>query len=182
MATLDATAGGPTSNSYCDVTYATDYLTTSRLNFSAWTGATLVTQSAALMWATRMLDEIMTWKGIRYKLSFDSVGNPVQALRWPRSAVQDADGYWYPFNTIPDVVKQAAAGLAIALIEKNRILEPALLGQGFVDASGAGFAVKVDRSQILSLIPMHVLAKLQFVGSAQGLGVGGIVQATLIRS
>ena len=53
---LDATVGGSSANSYCTRAEGDTYHE-AHLYATAWTGATSGNKDAALVWATRMLDE-----------------------------------------------------------------------------------------------------------------------------
>ena len=72
---LDATAAGATSNTYITLADAELYYET-RLHVSDWDNANDADKGAALVWATRLLDEWMDWDGSNY--------DDDQALRWPR--------------------------------------------------------------------------------------------------
>ena len=70
---LVSTWGGSASNSYVAYTEAASFITTSIVDFAAWTNATTVQREAALIEATRDID-VLDFTGERYtsyqKLSF----------------------------------------------------------------------------------------------------------------
>lgn len=176
MPSIDTTVKGPTANAYCDQTFATDYLTTAVLNSDVWSASTTTSamKDAALMMATRFLDELLVWKG------YDTT--VTQALAWPRAFVRKLNAYgWYDQNSIPDIIMQATAELALALLQKNRVVEPDLIGQGFKSGGIAGMSIVVDHNEVLSLIPTSVMAKLQFVSTPRGIGIGHSGSIPMIR-
>lgn len=100
MATLDATVGGSSSNSYVTVAEADDYFT-SRLNSSAWDTAS---KDAALITAAYDLDDAFDWVGDR--------ASDTQFMEWPRLYVDDVDSTEIPWD-----VKRAQMELALAYVE-----------------------------------------------------------------
>lgn len=107
---LDATPGGPLSNSYTTVASATAFLTM-RLHTDAWTAASVEDQSTALMWATQLLDEQVRWAG---QPTF-----PDQALALPQTGLVDQWGRLVASDTIPLPVQQATALYALGLLEST---------------------------------------------------------------
>ncbi|GAF88181.1 unnamed protein product, partial [marine sediment metagenome] len=81
---LESGSASESSNSYCDLTLAEVYYE-ERLHKSTWTDASDDTKEVALIWATKLLDRQIDWYGARY--------SETQALRYPRTGVQDLDGY-----------------------------------------------------------------------------------------
>lgn len=108
MAILDATPGGPLSNAYTTVSQATAFLTM-RLDTDAWTEAAVPDQEAALMWATRLIDEQVQWYGIPTY--------PDQALALPQAGLVDQWGRVIASDVIPLAVQQATALYALGLLE-----------------------------------------------------------------
>jgi Putative DnaT-like ssDNA binding protein len=76
-------------------------------NPTAWTSALTPAKEQALKLATQYMDAVfkMRWKGIR-KLE-------TQALDWPRSGVNDRDGYWISQDIVPVPIKSACAEYAV---------------------------------------------------------------------
>lgn len=112
--TLIATAGAVNANSYATVAEADTYHD-AHLYGTEWTDAETANKIVALIWATRLLDELCDWDG--NKISRD------QALRWPRSDVWDRDDYEIDNTTIPQFLKNATAELARHLLIKDRLQE-----------------------------------------------------------
>lgn len=106
MPTVDATVGGASANSYALVADADTYFD-ERLHATAWTGATADDKARALIWATRMLDDL-DWLG--------SAAATTQALRWPRTGVYDRENDLISSSVIPDDIKEALYEQALQLI------------------------------------------------------------------
>jgi hypothetical protein len=125
MLVLDATVGGVNSNSYVTLAAATAFLQ-ERLHTDPWfaLGGIPAAQAAqaspwlmldgsdqriaALLSATRLLDEQVCWHGQPLTLT--------QALAWPMSGQVDHLGRNVPSTSIPVVVQRATAYYALALL------------------------------------------------------------------
>jgi hypothetical protein len=174
VATLNATVGSPAANSYLTRAEALEILTTRRLHSSAWMSVTPTQQDAALMWATRLIDQGFDWTG--------AVRTLEQSLRWPRAGMRDLDYRWVPYDTVPERLKDAVADLALALIQRDRTGDPELHGLGFSQARVANLSVTVDRSMVLRLIPKHIIDTLTIWGvPINPQGSGGMSSVPLER-
>lgn len=109
MATLDATVGGVSSNSYVDVSTSTALLG-ERLYTDAWLEADATAQAQALMWATDLLDSQVVWYG--------QPATMTQALAWPQTGQRDHLGRPLPVTVIPVAIQQATALYALSLLEQ----------------------------------------------------------------
>jgi hypothetical protein len=111
-ASITATVGGATSNSYLSIA-AADTLAETMLGTLAWTTATTDEKTRALITATRGLDTL-TWIGDRT--------TDTQALDWPRT---DAicDGIEYPDDELPEAIKYSTFDLANALLTTPTLLQ-----------------------------------------------------------
>ncbi len=151
---LDATVGGPNSNSYSTLTEANEYHE-AHLYATDWTGATDPKKEAALVWATRLLDELVDWYGYR------SEEPDVQALRWPRTGVMGRDGYYFDEDIIPQFLKDATAEFARNLLASNRLAEEETglksLGVGSINLS-------FDKEDRKNVIPPSVLSLVRPFG------------------
>jgi len=116
---VETGAGLLTSNSFISLDDA-DLYHEMRLHVETWTTASDDTKEAALMWATRLLNNLINWSG--YKATEG------QALRWPRYLVYDLDGYLIESTVIPDFLKSATAEYARNLIETDLTEENGLAG------------------------------------------------------
>lgn len=110
---IDSTPLSPTCNSYVDeseiAAYVSDRISDSAVK-TAWTGLTAELRATYLVNATRHLDSIATWIGLKYSRD--------QRLDWPRyDAV--VDGYYVDNVTFPTPVKEAACELALWLMTND---------------------------------------------------------------
>ena len=131
-------------------------LTSSLADDEAITRLTANQREASLIWATALLDQSMQWYGRQRELT--------QRLRWPRSGVVDLDNDFYDYDTIPELLTNGTAELALALLEKNRVKEPGILGLGLEAVSIGSIRLTASQSQREDLIPENVLGMLSPLG------------------
>lgn len=126
--TLIATAGGATSNAYCDAATADAYFL-GRAFSDAWTGYTTAQKEQALVFATSLLDR-ERWKGVKGSTPASGL---TQALAWPRrwapTPEYDADAdfiatdfidtslAFYSALTIPNPIVKATCELAFEILK-----------------------------------------------------------------
>jgi hypothetical protein len=162
--TLNATPGAADANSYATVDEADAYHE-ALLYATDWTAATTATKEAALVWATRLLDEQCAWRGTK------TINE--QALRWPRGGVYDVDGVGIDNEVIPPAVKGATAELARHLIKSDRLQVRDDARGGLHSVSAGPVSVTFDKVDRISLLPESVLSLLRpfATGSAGSLAV-----------
>lgn len=107
---LDATVGGPESNSFITVARATEIADYDIIERVDWYVADPDDRIRALVTATRQLDTL-PWVGLR--------ATTTQALSWPRT---DAiiNGRTIPSDEIPREVEEATYELALALLREAK--------------------------------------------------------------
>jgi hypothetical protein len=103
-ATIDATLGGASANSYVTLAGATAYFETVP-DSSSWTSKTTDQQTRAVISATRWID-VLSFYGARC--------SDTQALKWPREAYT-VDDIALSCTLIPEPIKTATYELARAL-------------------------------------------------------------------
>ena len=152
MPTIVATAGAANANSYATLTEAQAYHDV-HLYADTWNNAEDDNKIIALIWATRMLDEVCQWDGVKVQQS--------QSLRWPRSWVYDQDGYVFPNDSIPQWLKNVTAELARHLLSKDRLqaMEDAIAGLKSVQAGSV--SVEFDSMDRISALPISVQQMLE---------------------
>jgi hypothetical protein len=127
---LVTTSGAVNANGYCSLTEANTYFTT-RLHKTVWEDAEDDDKKAAIIWATRILDDAVQWKGFK--------ASETQALRWPREYVPERDyaslqasyydtdlydaGVFLDGDEIPTFLKNATAEFSMFLLSEDRTLE-----------------------------------------------------------
>ena len=132
---LVVTPGDASANSYCSRAVA-DLYHTNRLHASTWTNASEDTKDAALIMATRVLDQQFTWAGFRTYPG-------VQALEWPRTGLLNEEGdQALDPTTIPLRLQYATAEFARLLIDSDTTVSSGVAG-GAITKLKAG-SVQID--------------------------------------
>ncbi len=157
MPTVIITPGASNANSYCSRADGDAYHE-AHLYASAWTGATADQKDAALIWATRLLDEQVEWSG--YAASNE------QALRWPRYEVLDRDGrFYFPHDAIPTFLTYATAELARHLLAGDRTQERSI---GIQSVTADTVSVEFDKHDIKPIVPPSVFSLVRAYGEVIG--------------
>ncbi len=152
---VETGAGLSSATSYCSEDDADSYHE-NRLHSTVWTGASSDDKEAALVWATRLLDEQVVWNGFK-KTS-------AQALAWPRSYVYDREGYLVSSSIVPTAVKNATAELARYLISSDRTSETNADLAGFKSLKVGPLEMTLDKSSKLPTIPKSVWSMISVYG------------------
>lgn len=140
---FDFTIGGAAATSYLSKEDAKDYFKY-RLHSELW--GPFADKKAALMTATRLLDQWVRWYGIKTAES--------QSLDWPRYGVVDKDGYSVPDDIIPQAIKNAACEMAYAMLEDDLTVTNAMAGLKSIKVGS--LAIVADRFDRASTIPEAV--------------------------
>ena len=160
---LKATPGASDSNTYCTLAEAETYFET-RYHKSAWTAAIDANKNICLVWATRLLDEIIKWKGL------EAVEE--SALRWPRWGVWDPDGNEIDSTDIPNWLKIATAEFAFHLRGSDRTIETNRDLTGFksvqVDVIKLEMMPGSAANSAKPVLPPSVWSIVKFYGSIYG--------------
>lgn len=101
------------ANAYCTVTEADQYHV-DQGDPTTWSNAIQSAREDAIRQATQAIDLGFSWKGIRV--------NSTMSLRWPRWGVEDDDFYVVDSTSVPQRVKEAAAYLALKVINGDVLL------------------------------------------------------------
>lgn len=108
---LDADFTSPSFNCYVTVAEADSYMS-ERLHTEEWVAATTANKTAALIWASKMLDNMFTWTGQRVAVD--------QPMGFPRYGLYDKDGFWIESDVIPKQIKSATIEQAFLLLQDDR--------------------------------------------------------------
>jgi hypothetical protein len=142
------------TNSYCSLDDADTYHE-KRLFVTDWTGETDDdNKEAALMWATRLIDEKVEWSG------FVITGTP--ALGWPRSMVYDRNGHAFSQSEIPTWLADATAEFARELIAENRTAETNRDTIGFKKMKVGELALEMNSFAKKPVMPPAVWSIIKF--------------------
>jgi hypothetical protein len=150
--------GKSDANSYASVADGDAYHE-GHLYAAAWTGATTEAKEAALVMATRLIDSLFQFHGVK--------ATGAQALQWPREDCPDPDANadavgqrLVASNVVPKAVADAACETARALIVEDRTANP--LGEG-LKFTGLGEMQqsfdKTDRRPMLPRLAITMLGK-----------------------
>ncbi len=180
--TLIVETGEGLANSNTYASRATcDAFAESRLYSTAWTSATDANKDAALVQATRTIDQEIQFAGYR--------ANELQALQWPRAECPDPDappvggyggmvhprfssGQFVDSTIVPRAIVDACCELAIQMLAGDRTGDSQAEGVKRIDLAGAiEIEFKSGESAPL-LIPRDVLNTLAKYGSAIGASSG----------
>ena len=136
--TIVVTAGDASANCYCTRAVADTYHT-DRLHAATWTDADDVTKDAALIMATRVIDQQFAWAGVRT--------NPgTQRLEWPRDGLLNDEGDLALSSAeIPKRLQDATAEFARLLIDSDTTVTSGVAG-GAIKSLKAG-SVKIDYAE-----------------------------------
>ena len=177
---LDATPGGVLSNSYTTRSEADAYHE-AHFYAASWHTLNPGQKDIALVHATRLLDEQVSWYGSKTYRS--------QSLRWPRTGVEERDGsgdYYDPYygsytldsTTIPLWLKHATAEMARALVAEDRTADPAQLE--FTEMSAGSLSLSYATPQRKEVLPESVrvmVAPYGIVTTSTGIGIAKLVRA-----
>jgi hypothetical protein len=164
--------GLPDANAYADVADCDAYHD-GHLYATAWTGATDVQKTAALVMATRLIDGEYQFNGLR---SYST-----QALQWPRVNCPDPDKApipvltslllydpFVPFSIVPLAVVEATCEMARELLIADRTASPP--GEGLKSTTASGTATvydKTDTRPVISAVSQALLIKFGSLVSAK---------------
>lgn len=161
------------TNSYINVADADAYFA-ERLHSDAWTASDTSTKEAALIQATRLIDNIYDWYG--------ELADETQSLGWPRSGAYDCEGREIDATIIPDAIANATCELAINLIKNDVTATPTLLQGGFRRAKLGTMEIEVDSAMKLKTIDRNVKLAVGCLGEVRKVTAdAGASSGTTIR-
>jgi len=158
--TLIATPGSSSSNTYCTLASAGEFLEQNIHAYSTWSSATTANRNACLAWATRLLDDQMKWNGA--KSDPLGIGTEQQALKWPRENVYDDNGDEIDDDTIPKFLVRATAEYARYLLSSDRTADYDTYGYKYLKADVLEMEINtMDRKPVM---PLSVWEMIKFYG------------------
>ncbi len=116
MVTVESTPGSATANSYCSIAQADLYFSTG-FKKTAWTDAAADYKSMSLIEATRLLDTLVDWSGVK--------STTAQSLRFPRTLLPnpdyaaDAQTQYLSSTEIPAFLISATCELAYDVLKND---------------------------------------------------------------
>lgn len=157
--TLVDTPGAADANTYCDLADANTYHE-GRLYSDTWTNAADADKNAALVMATRLLDQWFEWYG--------AATSSDQALLWPRTGAYGPNGYLLASDAIPDRVREATAELARLLIDTDRTVDSDIETQGITRLQAGSVELEFSARAGAKVIPDSVLGFVGVLGRKRG--------------
>jgi hypothetical protein len=154
------------ANSYADVAEG-DAFHEAHLYATDWTAASVPTKTAALVFATRLIDAHYQFRGFK--------AHDTQALQWPREFARDDDALssrgigglsaseeYFANNAVPKVLRDATIETARELIKADRTEAPD--GEGLATMALTGTLSmtfdKRDRRPVIPHVAQAMLSKL----------------------
>jgi hypothetical protein len=152
VSTIVTTAGSASANAYCTLDFAKQYQMDRPVTSSAWDDATDADKSAAILWATKLLDAQWDWNG--------AVVTPtVQALLFPRSGLLHRNRLSVVLPTeIPIELQQANAEFARQLLEADRAADSDVETQGIRAIKAGSVALQFKDNVVAKVVPDAVVA------------------------
>jgi hypothetical protein len=154
------------ANSYADVAEG-DAFHEAHLYASDWTGASTANKTAALVFATRLIDSYYQFRGFK--------AHDTQALQWPRDYARDDDALrtrgvavlsqrdeYFASDALPKPLRDATIETARELLKANRADDPQ--GEGIYRMTLTGSLTltfdKNDRAPVIPHVAQAMLSKL----------------------
>lgn len=145
VSALVTTAGSATANAYVSILVADQYFL-DRPNGETWATYSSDQKTAAILWATKLMDSLWVWNG--YPV------DAVQALLWPRGGMLKRNGWEYvPLNIIPIELQQATAEYAGQLQATNRTADNAIETGGITSVQAGPVRVTFKDSVFAKVVP-----------------------------
>lgn len=170
MPTVISIVGDPTANSYVTVAEADSYFSDS-FGRSLWAQTSSGDREAAVITASRYLDQYMTWMGHR--------STSEQAMEWPRIDTFDKTGRPYPTNIVPGPVRFATFELAYYIVENGGL---SFAPQNIDRVKVGPVDVEFTKNSVDEGIPSFVENLVAHIGWSDVAGPGSARSVRLIRS
>ena len=147
--TIVTTAGSALANAYCDVTFADQFHLDRPTIGSTWAAQAIDQKTAAILWATLLLDRLWVWTGYPT--------DAVQALLWPRGAMLKRNGWEYvDIHIVPVEIQQATAEYARQLLVSDRTADSSVQTQGITHVRAGPVEVDFKDSVFAKAVPDSV--------------------------
>ena len=169
MPVVIATVGAPNANSYVTVAEATAYYD-ELLGKTAWASASVPNREAAVITASRSLDQYMKW-----------IGYPTtetQSMGFPRVGAFDRDNVAIDDDVIPVILKQATFELAYYALTKSGL---SFVNQTLDRVKVAVIDVKFTERSVDTGIPAFIEQMIEHLGSPLVPNKGDIRSVRLTR-
>jgi len=156
---LNTIAADPEANAYCSLEEA-EALMQGHPFSTRWDAATADMRRRALVLATRLLDDSMTWDGDPTTYE--------QKLQWPRMGCVTRTGDELADDSIPEAVREATVELARLVLVSDRSLDNEAQAAGLTSLSAAGISMSFKANAGSKPIPDAVARMLAHLGAVAG--------------
>jgi len=145
------------ATSYVSVSDADDIIATN-IHDTTWTALSTEDKQSTLIWASRLLDERVTWFGTKTV--------PTSGLRWPRTGTVDKDGVAIASNVVPEDVATATVELARTLTVEDPTV-PAD-SDGIAELGVDVIKIKFDTNYVNTTFPSRISHIISSIGLVSG--------------
>ena len=172
---LDPTPGSPTANAYVSLEVANQYHLDRPAVGATWETATDDQKTAAILWATKQLDNLWSWNGYPENVS--------QALAWPRKAITKRNGLsgYVPSTTIPIEIQYATAEYARQLLASDLLANSDIESLGILSLTAGPVSLSFRDSVRAKPVPDVVVSMIPYEWGTFRLRSGGFSK-DLIRA
>ncbi len=150
VATLVTTVGSASANAYCSLAFADQFQDNRPPVGTTWAIASDAEKSAAILWATQLIDALFDWDGVAV--------DDVQALLWPRYGLTRRNGYEQLSDEIPIELQNATAEYARQLLAEDRAGDSDIETQGITSIKAGSIALTFKNSVWAKTVPDVVIS------------------------
>jgi len=152
---LNSTVSSSSANSYCTLASCLPILESNIHIYGTFASLSTANAEACLINATFLLDTQIQWDGTKE--------TDKQALRFPRTGIEDVDGYSIDDDTIPYWLQEAVSYYAYFVSQKNRIGDSDTFG--FKSLKAGSLAMVIDKYDRIPTMPNIVWAIVKPYGT-----------------
>lgn len=146
VSAIDVTAGSATANAYVTLAVADQYHLDRPPVGTTWSAASSDQKTAAILWATRLMDSMWQWVGYPT--------DAIQALLWPRGGVLKRNGWEYvDLHVIPIELQQATAEFARQLLVGDRAGDSDIETQGIRQLTAGPVQLSFNEVVVAKVVP-----------------------------
>lgn len=150
VSVLVTTAGAANANAYCDVAFADQFMLDRPAVGTTWAGADTPSKTAAILWATKLMDMLWDWDGFPT--------DALQALLWPRQGILKRNRWEYvDIHVIPIELQQATAEYARQLLVSDRAGDSDVETQGITRLTAGPVTLQFKDNVIAKPVPDTVV-------------------------
>jgi len=173
VSAIVTTPGSATANSYVTIAVADQYHLDRPPAGTTWDDATVDQKTAAILFATKLLDSMYVWSGW--------AAISTQVLGWPRTGMWYRTGYYVPSDLIPVELQFATAEYARQLLVADRSADSDIETQGISSLSAGPVSLSFQATVVAKVIPDAVVNLIPsdwgVVRSRSGVAFRNVVRA-----